>query len=284
VYIPETALAGVISGAFISSASDYDTLWLSSNGASQSMRYSFASTPSNVFRAPDQYIFNVDAISRQISLLVNGKLIFDFETQNMLNLTAIATDYSTFPADFSQNLKLSSSSPVAIYIQDVNEAPIITPQTCTIQEQTIFNNAPPGTLVSCNGVTDGPVLASDPDTAGSTWATLSFSLTGGNSAGLFSVNPSTGFLSLTNAVTCCTGPSNSNSTLSFEFKSSYSLTVTVTDGGNLATSATVTVNLIDVNEAPVLLSPFSAAFPKPSEASSLFLLSNASFDSVIGYQ
>jgi hypothetical protein len=34
----------------------------------------------------------------------------------------------------------------------------------------------------------------------------------------------------------------------------------------------------------VLLSPFSATFPKPSKASSLFLLSNASFDSVIGYQ
>jgi hypothetical protein len=34
----------------------------------------------------------------------------------------------------------------------------------------------------------------------------------------------------------------------------------------------------------VLLSPFSAASLKPSEAFSLFLLSNASFDSVIGYQ
>jgi hypothetical protein len=257
VYIPETALAGVISGALISSASDYDTLWLSSNGASQSMRYSFASTPSNVYRAPDLYIFGVDTISRQISLLVNGKLIFDFETQNMLNLTAIATDYSTLPSDFSQNLKLSSSSPVAIYIQDVNEAPIISPQTCTIQEQTIFNNAPPGTLVSCNGIVGGPVLASDPDTAGSTWATLSYSLTGGNSAGLFSINPSTGVISLTNAVTCCTGLSKSDSTLNFEMKNVHVLTVTVTDSGSLSTSANMTISLIDVNEPPVLLPSFA---------------------------
>jgi hypothetical protein len=162
VYVPETALSGAISGAFISSASDFDTLWLGSNGAAQSMRYSFASTPSNVYRAPDQYIFSVDAISRQISLLVNGRLTFDFESQNMLNLTAVATDFSTLPADFSQTLKLSSSSPVAIYIQDVNEAPIISPQTCTVQEQTVFNNAPPGTLVSCNGVVGGAVLLQIP--------------------------------------------------------------------------------------------------------------------------
>jgi hypothetical protein len=35
------------------------------------------------------------------------------------------------------------------------------------------------------------------------------------------------------------------------------LTVTVTDGGGLTSSAFVTVNLIDVNEAPVLLAPYS---------------------------
>jgi hypothetical protein len=91
----------------------------------------------------------------------------------MINLTAIATDFSTLPADFNQNLKLSASSPIAIYIQDVNEAPVISPQTCTVQEQTVFNNAPPGTLLSCNGVAGGAVIASDPDTPGSTWATLS---------------------------------------------------------------------------------------------------------------
>jgi hypothetical protein len=258
VYVTETALAGAISGAFISSASDFDTLWLSSNGAAQSMRYSFASTPSNVYRAPDQYIFSVDAISRQISLLVNGRLSFDFESQNMLNLTAVATDFSTLPADFSQTLKLSSSSPVAIYIQDVNEAPIISPQTCTVQEQTFFNNAPPGTLVSCNGVVGGAVIASDPDTPGSTWATLSYSLTGGNSAGLFTISPSTGVISLTSAVTCCTGLSKSDSTLNYETKSSYVLTVTVTDSGSLSTSANMTVNLIDVNEPPVLLPSFAS--------------------------
>jgi hypothetical protein len=256
VYVPETALAGAISGAFIASASDYDTLWLSSNGAAQSMRYSIDSTPSNVYRAPDQYIFGVNAISRQISLLVNGKLIFDFETQNMISLTTTATDFSTLPADFNQNFKLSASSPVAIYIQDVNEAPVISPQTCTVQEQTVFNNAPPGTLVSCNGVTDGAVLASDPDTPGSTWATLSYSLTGGNSAGLFTINPSTGVISLTSAVTCCSGLSKSDSTLNYESKSSYVLIVTVTDSGSLATSANITINLIDVNEPPVLLPSF----------------------------
>jgi hypothetical protein len=110
VYVTETALAGAISGAFISSASDFDTLWLSSNGAPQSMLYSFASTPSNVYRAPDQYIFSVDAISRQISLLVNGRLTFDFETQNMLNLTASCDRL------FNSSFRLFSNIEALVYV------------------------------------------------------------------------------------------------------------------------------------------------------------------------
>jgi hypothetical protein len=45
--------------------------------------------------------------------------------------------------------------------------------------------------------------------------------------------------------------------LNFETKSSYVLTVTVTDSGSLATSANMTINLIDVNEPPVLLPSFA---------------------------
>jgi hypothetical protein len=88
------------------------------------------------------------------------------------------------------------------------------------------------------------------------WATLSYSLTGGNSAGLFTISPSTGLISLTSAVTCCTGVSKSDSTLNYETKSSYVLTVTVTDSGSLSSSANVTINLLDVNEPPVLLPSF----------------------------
>jgi hypothetical protein len=66
-------------------------------------------------------------------------------------------------------------------------------------------------------------------------------------------------ITLTSAVTCCTGPAGTGSSLDFEVNSSYSLTVQVTDGGSpaLTAQAVVTISLVDVNEPPMLLAPFS---------------------------
>ena len=64
---------------------------------------------------------------------------------------------------------------------------------------------------------------------------------------------------LTSAVTCCSGPAATASSLDFEAASGnvFSLLVRVTDGGGLSVTAAVNVSLIDVNEPPVLLAPFS---------------------------
>jgi MYXO-CTERM domain-containing protein len=81
---------------------------------------------------------------------------------------------------------------------------------------------------SANGTVVGLVIASDPDTGN----TLSYSITGGNTGSAFSINASTGVLSVSNsaAVKYATTPT-------------FALTVRVTDNGGLYATATITVNV-----------------------------------------
>jgi hypothetical protein len=108
-----------------------------------------------------------------------------------------------------------------------NNPPVIGTQSFSINE-----NSFGGTVV-------GAVAASDPD-----GHSLSYFITGGNDAGLFFINPTTGVISV------------ANNGLNFEADASYELIVQVTDNGTpaLSSSATVTVNLNDVNETPVFTS------------------------------
>jgi hypothetical protein len=129
--------------------------------------------------------------------------------------------------------------------------PVILPQICTVQEQTIFNNAPPGTVLSCNDIIGGPVVASDYLNS-----TLSYSIADGNSEYLFSIFSSTGVIYLNSPVTCCTGLAKTDSTLNFESKNKYVLVVKAVNLLGLSAFANITINLIDVNEPPVLLPSF----------------------------
>ena len=67
---------------------------------------------------------------------------------------------------------------------------------------------------------------------------LSLSIIGGNTQGHFSLDSNSGELTLL-------------STLDYETTNSYSLTVQAQDGGGLADTAVITINVTDVNEAPV---------------------------------
>ena len=253
-YVPENSPAGNFSALTVNSASDPDAFWALSNGVSQSLSYSLAGT-NNVFGTNS--IFSVGSASRVLSVVTGGSSVLNYEAQSLYALTAVVSDFATAPSSFPT---LSGSAPVALYVTDVNEAPTISAQACTVQEQTRYNNAPSGTVVQCNGGAGGGVLtASDPDTPGSTWAMLRFSIVAGNSEGLFAVNATTGRITLTSNVTCCTGPAATASTLDFERKSSYALSVMVSDLGSpaLTSTATVVISLIDVTEPPVLLPPFS---------------------------
>ena len=90
-----------------------------------------------------------------------------------------------------------------------------------------------------NGTNIGTITASDPDTAD----TLTYTITGGTGASVFSIHPTTGIITVTNS-----------SLLNYEATTSYTLNVVVTDTGGLTDTAVVTVNVINVveNTAPVI--------------------------------
>jgi hypothetical protein len=108
-----------------------------------------------------------------------------------------------------------------------NSPPSISNQTFSIPEN------------SANGTVVGQVIASDPDAG----QTITYSITGGNTSNAFSINASNGLLTVANS-----------QVLNYESIPSFQLIVRVTDNGtgNLWSQATVTVNLLNVNENPVI--------------------------------
>ncbi|MBW1686544.1 MAG: DUF4347 domain-containing protein [Deltaproteobacteria bacterium] len=106
-----------------------------------------------------------------------------------------------------------------------NQAPVVNDQSFSVDE-----NSADTTVV-------GTVAASDPD-AGDT---LSYSITAGNTGGAFAINSSTGQITVA-----------SSAALDYETTPSFGLTVQVQDDDtpSLSDTATVTVNLNDVNDAP----------------------------------
>jgi MYXO-CTERM domain-containing protein len=110
---------------------------------------------------------------------------------------------------------------------NVNKAPTISNQSFSVNEGT------------ANGTSVGAVVASD---AGDT---LSYSITASSPSGAFSINSTTGVISVSDT-TALINSINPN----------FSLTVRVTDSGNLSASSTVMVNVnapgAPVNNAPVI--------------------------------
>ena len=85
----------------------------------------------------------------------------------------------------------------------------------------------------------GTIAFTDEDTGQS----HTFAITGGNTGNAFAINATTGQITV-----------NDTTALNFETTPAFALTVQVTDNGtpNLSGSATVTINLTDVNEAPTV--------------------------------
>ncbi len=109
-------------------------------------------------------------------------------------------------------------------VTNPNSPPIIQNQTFSIVEN------------SAGGTSVGTVVATDPEQG-----PLTFAITAGNTGNAFAINGTTGELTVL-----------TQSALDFETVPSFALSVSVTDNGGLTRSATMTVNLTNVNEAPVL--------------------------------
>lgn len=150
-------------------------------------------------------------------LRINNPAAMDFETNPFFNLTVTATD--------NGNPAASGSGTITVNLQNVNDPPTILPQTFSVAEN------------SAAGVVVGNVVAIEADAGQS----VTYAITAGNTLNAFSINAQTGQLTVNNPLA-----------LNFETTPQFQLTVRATDNGQPAQqrSATITVNLTNVNEAP----------------------------------
>jgi len=110
-----------------------------------------------------------------------------------------------------------------------NTAPTIEAQTFFVVENSLTNT------------TIGLVKATDIDVPAQI---ITFSITGGTGASIFQIAPTTGLLTISNPAQ-----------LNYEVNKSFTLTILAMDNGDekLSNSATITVKLLDVNDAPIIL-------------------------------
>ena len=104
----------------------------------------------------------------------------------------------------------------------VNQAPVVDDTSGNIAENV------------SNGAAVATVTSTDPGDS------ISYAITGGNTGNAFTINSSTGEITTAAA-------------LDFETTASYSLVITGTDSGGLADTGTVTVTVVNVNEAPTAI-------------------------------
>ncbi|WP_162243979.1 cadherin repeat domain-containing protein [Pseudorhodoferax sp. Leaf265] len=161
--------------------------------------------------------FAIDASTGAVTV-ADGSLL-DHETASSHQITVLATssDGSTSSATFT------------IALGDVNEAPVGAVADVDAAANTVPENATTGTVV---GIT---AQALDPDGT----ATVSYSLSD-NAGGRFVIDASTGVVTVANG-----------SLLNYESAGSHQITVLATSSDGSTSSANFTVNLADVNEAPV---------------------------------
>jgi gliding motility-associated-like protein len=163
-------------------------------------------------------IFSIDASNGQITISDNTNLDYEATSSYSLIIQAEDPDANTDEAT------------ITINITDVNEnSPAISDATTSIAE-----NAANGTDVFN---LDDDSTSGDTDVDGQD---ITYSITGGNTDNIFAIDASTGQITVSD-----------NTNLDYEATSFYSLTVQVEDPDANTDEATITVNVIDVNETPV---------------------------------
>ncbi len=146
---------------------------------------------------------------------------------NALNFENITTFGLTVRVQDNGQGNLYSQATITVNLTNVNENPVINNQAFTIAEN------------SANGTSVGTVVASDPDAG----QTLTYSITAGNTSNAFTINSNTGVISV-----------NSSFVINYEIITFFTLSINVQDNGvgNLSSQASITVNISDVNESPVI--------------------------------
>ena len=149
------------------------------------------------------------------------KAALDYETKTSYSVTVSVSDGNGG----------SDSITVTINVTDVNEntAPVFTDGTSTTRS--IAENTAANTNIGT------PIAATDADSGD----TLTYTL-GGTDAASFSIVSTTGQL-------------QTKAALDYETKTSYSVTISVSDGNGGSDSITVAINVTDVNETPANTAP-----------------------------
>ena len=165
----------------------------------------------------DAASFDIDSTSGQLQT----KAALDFETKASYTVTVLVSDGKNAAGD--ADTSTDDEITVTINVTDVNEAPT-------------FDEAIPTRAIDENtvaGVDIGaPVAATDPDNGD----TLTYTLGGADAASLDIVSTS--------------GQLRTKAALDTETKASYTVTVSVIDDAGLDDEVTVTITVLDVNEAP----------------------------------
>ncbi|WP_315762312.1 cadherin domain-containing protein [Sphingomonas sp. Y38-1Y] len=168
----------------------------------------------------DAALFNINASTGEVTL----KSSANFEAKSSYAITVTATDNGSPAASASQN--------ITVTVTNVNEAPAFATATATA---TVAENSATSTVVF-------DANATDPDAN----TTLTYSLTGTDAAAF--------------TIDAATGEVRFRASPDFETKSSYSVNVVASDGANgLTATQALTVNVTNVNEAPVFAAATATA-------------------------
>ena len=160
----------------------------------------------------DDSSFSIDSSTGQLSTSTT----LDYETKNSYSVTVTVTDGNNGSDSISVTINVTNVD------EATNQAPVFTDGTSATRS--IEENTSSGTAIG------SAVSATDANND-----TLTYSFGGGTDDSSFSINSSTGQLS-------------TSTTLDYETKNSYSVTVSVSDGNNGSDSISVTINVTDVSE------------------------------------
>ncbi|QDS92976.1 Cadherin domain protein [Roseimaritima multifibrata] len=174
--------------------------------------------------AGDSFVFSIDGGAdagnftiNSNNLILNDGLL-DHERKDHYTVDVLATDSGG--SQYSKTL--------TVFVADINEAPTdITPHSFSIDENTDTNN----------GVNVGILTADDPDSG----ETFTYAIIGGTDQTKFTISGDR--LTLDDGI------------LDYENQNSYSVDVQVTDSGGNRHKEKISVNVIDINEAPTDINP-----------------------------
>lgn len=169
-------------------------------------------------------VYNLASTTAALAQAAIRQLVFN-PTDN--RVAAASTEATTFTISVNDGVNTAvTNSTTTVTATSVNDAPT----NVALSASTVAENTS-----TASALTVGALSSTDPDTG----STFTYSIVGGTDQASFQVNGAN--LQL-----------KAGSTLDYEAQGSYAVTVRSTDQGGLTYDKALTINLMDVNEAPTV--------------------------------